>query len=58
MMDAKYKDLLEKELKKLVKENIKVEEDAVNWLILLQGKEIIIPKINNTIVRKSILGNK
>ncbi len=57
-MDTKYRDLLEKELKKLVKEKIKVEEEGGNWVLLLQDKEIIIPKINNMVTRKSILGNK
>jgi hypothetical protein len=53
-----YIELLKRELKKIVANKTVVSEDDANWIITLSNTEITVPKINNTTVRKSILGNK
>lgn len=57
-MNLAKTDLLEKELKKLVANQIKIQENSSNWIITINKVNVSVPKINNTVIRTSILVNK
>lgn len=51
--------LLEEELKKLRNaNNIQISEKDTNWILNIKDTEITIPKINNSVIRKTMLTNK
>ena len=53
-----YMKLLEDELKKLVKNKVKVNVVNSNYVIDVRGKQITVPLTNTTTVRKNIINSK
>jgi predicted KAP-like P-loop ATPase len=53
-----YMKLLEDELKRLVKNKVKVSVVDSNYVIDVRGNQITVPLINTTIVRKNSIKSK
>lgn len=53
-----YMKLLQNELKRLVSKRVTVNIVDTNYIINIRGKQITVPLINNTTVRKNSIRNK